>query len=64
MAEITLKEIHKDLEALKRDMAAVKSALLGEEGELSEWAKKRIAEARKTPLSEYVSQEQIEKEFL
>jgi len=34
------------------------------EGELSDWAKKELEEARKTPDSELISMEEIEKEFL
>jgi hypothetical protein len=59
----SLKQIHDDLEELKRDMARIK-AILEEDFELSEWAKKRIEEAKKTAHSEYISQNDIEKEFL
>ncbi|MFX0206855.1 MAG: hypothetical protein ACFFDT_12785 [Candidatus Hodarchaeota archaeon] len=34
------------------------------EGELSDWAKKELEDARKTPYEEYISMEDIEKEFL
>jgi len=34
------------------------------EGELSDWAKKELEETRKTPDSELISMEEIEKEFL
>jgi len=34
------------------------------EGELSDWAKKELAEARKIPDSELISHEDIKKEIL
>ena len=34
------------------------------EGELSDWAKKELAEARKAPNEELISMAEIEKEFL
>ena len=64
MTEVTLREIHEDIESLKQDVADLKEALLGDDGELSEWAKQRIEEVRKTPRSKFISQEKIEKEFL
>ena len=35
-----------------------------DEGELTDWAKKELAEARKIPDSELISMEEIKKEFL
>ncbi len=48
-----IKHMHDDLEALKQDVAVIKH-ILSEEGELSSATKKRLAKARKTPLSNYV----------
>ena len=68
--ETTVKVNAEDLTELKRDMEIIKSILLSHrpcpdpEGELSDWAKKELEEARETPLEEYVSMEEIEKEFL
>lgn len=64
MAEITLREIHEDLEALKRDVGELKEALLGDEGELTELAKERIASYVKAGPKKAISQKEIEKEFL
>ena len=63
MANVTLEEIHKDLKDIKGELKFLKH-VIGEEFELSEHAKKDLAEARKTPKEEHISQENIEKEFL
>ena len=63
MANVTLEEIHKDLKDIKGELKFLKH-VIGEEFELSEHAKKELSEARKTPKEEYISQEDIEKEFL
>ena len=49
----TVETIHTDLIELKRDIEYIK-AVLSEDFELSEHAKKALNEARKTPESEYV----------
>ena len=59
---VSLVEIHEDLEQMKKDLVFLKTVLAEEYG-LSEDAKKRLEEARKTPLSEYTDHEQIKKEF-
>ena len=51
-----------DLAQLKQDIALIKNILFSE-GELTDWAKKELAEARATPDSEYISMNEIEKEF-
>ena len=53
MAETEIKQVYRDLEVLKRDVAIIKH-ILSEEGELTESAKRRLAKARETPLSKYV----------
>lgn len=53
MAETEIRQMHKDIEILKRDVAVIKH-ILSEEGELTEDAKKRLIKARKTPISKYV----------
>lgn len=59
-----------DLKQLILDVKLMKEILLSGklyydyEGELSDWAKDELAKARETPDSEYVSMEEIEKEFL
>jgi hypothetical protein len=54
MAEVDLRQVHRDILALQKDLSVIKYILF-EEGELTEEAKKRLAEARKTPDSEYIS---------
>jgi hypothetical protein len=53
MSDIDLKDVHEDLVALQRDVSVIKY-ILSEEGELTDEAKKRLAEARETPDSEYI----------
>lgn len=64
MTDVTLREIHEDLELLKRDVADLKTALLDDEGRLSDWAKERIERYLKEGPKGFVSQEEMEKEFL
>ena len=59
----TVEHMHKDLEDLKRDMAIIKH-ILSEEGKLSDYAKKELQEARKTPDSEYIKHEDLKKRIL
>ena len=63
METVTLDVINKNVMKLRNDMAYLKH-ILEEEYELSDWAKKELEEARETPDSEYISQEDMEKEFL
>ena len=63
MAEAELQHIHQDLEILKRDVAELKTALLGTEGQLSDWAKIRIESYLRNPQRRFVSQADMEKEF-
>ena len=51
------------LTALQKDMQFVKH-ILAEDFELSKEAKKQLEEARKTPRAKYLSQKEMEKEFL
>lgn len=63
MESVSLKTIHEDLRNLQKDMQFIKHAI-AEDFELSKEAKKQLEEARKTPRAEYISQKDIEKEFL
>ncbi|HIJ98193.1 TPA: hypothetical protein H1012_01280 [archaeon] len=60
MAQKTLEHLHKDIEDMKNDIAVIKH-ILTEEYELSEEGKKRLAEAEKTPRSEYITLEEARK---
>lgn len=59
-----------DLRQLISDVKLMKKILLsgelhsGYEGELSDWAKKELAEARKIPDSENIPLEEVEKMIL
>ena len=53
-----MKEIHKDLESLKRDLAFIKH-ILSENYELSVSAKKQLKRARKTDKSKYIGLNEI-----
>lgn len=64
MTAVSLNEIHDDLEVLKRDMAELKAAMLGDEGELTDWAKQRIENYLKKGTHKIISQKEIEKRFL
>lgn len=64
--EIATKGINsEDIKKLMEDVALIKKALAisqkDPEGELTEWAKKELEKARKTPFSEYISHEQVKK---
>ena len=63
MASVSLKTIHEDLRNLQKDIQFIKYAI-AEDFELSKEAKKQLEEARKTSRAEYISQKDIEKEFL
>jgi len=63
MATVSLKTIHKDLRNLQMDMQFIKH-VIAEDFELSKEAKKQLEEARKTTRVDYISQKDIEKEFL
>ncbi|HLD89210.1 MAG TPA: hypothetical protein VI894_03310 [Candidatus Nanoarchaeia archaeon] len=58
-----IEHMHKDIEELKRDISIIKH-ILTEEGELTEYAKNELAEARSTPESEYISHEKLKKKIL
>ena len=63
MVPAEIEHMHQDIEELKRDVSVIKH-ILSEEGELTEDAKKELAEARATPDSEYISQEELKKKLL
>ena len=63
MAQVSLKTIHEDLRNLQKDVQFIKHAI-AEDFELSKEAKRQLEEARRTPKAEYISQKDIEKEFL
>ena len=60
---ITIEDVYKEVKKIEKDMGFVKHAI-AEDFELSKEAKKQLEESRKTPRAEYISQKDIEKEFL
>ena len=63
MAEVTLKEINMNLLLLKKEVDEIKE-MLEEDLELRDEVKAQIKESRKRPISEFKTQEEIEKKFL
>lgn len=59
--ENEIKALRNDVQQLIVDMAVLKNTLL-DEGELSDWAEKALAEARAEPEENYISLEDLEKE--
>ena len=66
MANGVIKVRESDFIKVMQDIETIKSILLSQrtfsdsEGELSDWAKKELAEARKTPNSENITLEEME----
>ena len=58
-----IKHMHEDLETLKRDIAIIKHVLL-QENRLTPKAMKELEKARKTPLTKYISHEELKKQLL
>ena len=58
MADVNINKIYQDIRALKRDLEVIKY-ILSEEGQLTEKAKKKLIEARKTSLSDYIALEKL-----
>lgn len=54
-------KLEKELKELKLEIKRLKSILEEEDLELNERTKKKLAIARKTPLSEYIDHEDVEK---
>ena len=63
MKSVSLATIHRELQELQKDLSFVKS-VIAEDYELSDEAKKELAEARRTPKEKYISEEHMVKEFL
>ncbi len=58
----TLKQLETEIIKLKKEVAKIKSIVL-DEGELTDWAKKALKKARETPLSEYSTLKEVEREL-
>ncbi len=64
MESITLTKIHEDLLSIKKDMNRIRIFFDEDEFKLSDDIKKQILESRKIPMSQMISQEEVEREFL
>lgn len=62
MGAITLDKIHEDLIKLKKDVDHIKM-VIDEDFELSDEVVKDIEESRKRPKNQFISHEQMKKEF-
>ena len=60
---IDIECMHKDIEDIKRSVEFIKNILV-EDFELTEEAKKKLELANKTPISEYIDQENVRKRLL
>lgn len=60
--ETEIKDMREDIKKLMIDVALIKNAFL-KEGELSDWAKKELEEARTEKEEEYTSLEDLKKEI-
>jgi DNA gyrase/topoisomerase IV subunit A len=63
MASTNLQLIHKELHEIKQDIEYLKH-IMSEEFALTDLAKKQLNEARRTLEKDYISQEEMESEFL
>jgi len=60
---ITLETIHKEIKQMQSDLYLLKH-IMEEEYELSEKTQEKLAKARKTPRSEYISHDHVKKKLL
>ncbi len=63
MSDTTMEHMHADMEQLKNDISIIKH-ILTEEGKLTPYARKALAEARATPDSEYINHNELKKRIL
>ena len=61
--ESEIKAMRNDIKQLTIDIALIKNTLL-DEGELSDWAKKELAEARAEPEENMLNSEQVKELIL
>ncbi len=56
--EIDTSTLHRDMEKMRRDLELIKNILMSE-GELTDWAKNSLKEARKEKESDYTDLEDL-----
>lgn len=59
MSQVDLKHIQQEIRSIKNDVVLIKN-ILAEEGELTEKARKRLIEARKTKDEDYIKLEELD----
>lgn len=64
MVQVTLEKVNENVLILKREMDEIKEMIEESDLELKDEVKMQIEESRKRPVSEFKSQEEIEKKFL
>jgi hypothetical protein len=64
MAEVTLEQVNKNVLELKKELDEVKELLEESTLEFAEEVKAQVERSRKRPISEFKTQEEIEKKFL
>ena len=64
MAQVTLEKINENILDLKKDIDKIKEILEESSLELTDEVKQEIEKSRKRPLTQFKSQEEIEKKFL
>lgn len=63
MADVTLETIHKEIVDIKGEIQFLRH-VMEEEYELSDWAKKELAEARKVPDSDLINHEELKRRII
>ena len=65
--EAEIKDIKEELVQIRMTLEMMKKFIIPQkdpEGELSDWAKTELAEARDSPESEFISHEEVRKQIL
>ena len=63
MEEITLKQVNENILTLRRQLDMIREMIEESSLELSEESKDKIIESRNRPISQFKTQEEIEKRF-
>lgn len=63
MGNVTLESIHKEIADIKGELKFLKH-IMEEEYQLSDWAKKELAEARKVPDKDLIDHAEVKKKIL
>lgn len=64
MAEVTLEQVNKNILIVKKEIDEIKELIKESNLELKDEVKAQIKKSRKRPVSEFKTQEEIEKKFL